>query len=302
MSHDIYLYGMIIQTLGFLLAGDYPPADSYAEIKELHTFPGGETGAAAVVLSSLGCRVKIDGNYLGRDTGEYMRTFFTERGIDCSRLVVDESFDGVKDYVIIDKNTRTCFGKFGQFFSNPIKRWNQPDRADIFAAKTAAIDPFIEDGALTAAQFCLEAGVPYVTIDCKYDSFLAQNAAVIAVSGEFLRGTYPGQNREDLIVGYTDRNDGLVIFTGGGGEILYARRNGGVKRTQAFSVDVVSTLGAGDTFKAGCTYGLHKRMADDELVRYAAACAGDAVTRFPITINPPTLERIGRLLKTRSED
>ncbi len=301
MSHDIYLYGMIIWSQGFLLNGDYPSADGYGEIKEMHTFAGGETGAAAAVLASLGCRVKIDGNFLGRDTEKQLRGFFTERGIDCSRLVCDPDFEGVKDYVLIDRSTRTCFGQFGQFFSSPVKRWNQPDPRDIQDAKTVAIDPFIEDGALAAAQYCKQAQVPYVTIDCKYDSFLAKNAAVCAISGEFVRGTYPNENREALLERYTEQTDGLVIFTGGGGEMLYARKGKPINRMRAFSVDAVSTLGAGDTFKAGCVYGLHNRMPDDALVRFAAACAGDAVTRFPISVYPPTLERIERLLKTRQD-
>ncbi len=301
MSHDIYLYGMIIWTTGFLLSGDYPAADGYGEINELRTFTGGETGAAAAVLASLGCRVKVDGNFLGRDTDGQLRRFFAERGIDCSRLVYDPDFEGVKDYVLIDRNTRTCLGQFGQFFSSPVKRWNQPDPADVQAAKTAAIDPFIEDGALACAQYCKQAGVPYVTIDCRYDSVLAQNAAVCAISGEFVRGTYPGKDREALLAEYTAQTDALVIFTGGGGELLYGRAGTEPKRMRAFSVDVVSTLGAGDTFKAGCVYGLHRRMPDDELVRFAAACAGDAVTRFPISVYPPTLERIERLIKTRQD-
>ena len=34
MSYDMYLYGMILRTNSFLLEGDYPEADTYAEIRK----------------------------------------------------------------------------------------------------------------------------------------------------------------------------------------------------------------------------------------------------------------------------
>lgn len=301
MNNGVYLYGMMIQTHALLLHGDYPAADGYAEVAQRRALVSGETGVCAVVLASLGCAVTVDGNYLGRDTDQQMRGCFARRGISCSRLVTDDTFEGLKDFVVIDKHTRTCFGQFGAFFSDPIQRWNAPCRDDIAAAHTAAIDPFIAQEAVLAARYCRECGVPYVTIDCPYDSPLARNASVLAISGEYVRGAYPGQRREDVLALYTAHTDGLVILTGGGGEMLYARKEQMPKRLHAFEVEVVSTLGAGDTFKAGCTYGLHHRMPDDELVRFAAACAGDAVTRFPIFETPPTLQSIRRLLDGAQE-
>ena len=62
-----------------------------------------------------------------------------------------------------------------------------------------------------------------------------------------------------------------------------------------FSVTVRSTLGAGDTFKAGCVYGLLHGMQDTELVRFAAACSAIAISRFPLPLNPPTLAEVKKL-------
>ena len=50
MSYDMYLYGMILRTNSFLLEGDYPEADTYAEIRKKYSLPGGETGTCATVL------------------------------------------------------------------------------------------------------------------------------------------------------------------------------------------------------------------------------------------------------------
>ena len=59
---------------------------------------------------------------------------------------------------------------------------------------------------------------------------------------------------------------------------------------------VKSTLGAGDTFKAGCVYALLKGMTDDETVRFASACSAVAISRFPLPLNPPTLEEVNQLI------
>ena len=63
-----------------------------------------------------------------------------------------------------------------------------------------------------------------------------------------------------------------------------------------FDVEVRSTLGAGDTFKAGCVYGLLHGMSDEELVRFASACSGIAISRFPLPLNPPTLAEVEALI------
>jgi hypothetical protein len=59
---DVYLYGMTLLSSSYVLAGDFPELDTYGEIRENYTLPGGETGTCAVVLKSLGCSVMIDGN------------------------------------------------------------------------------------------------------------------------------------------------------------------------------------------------------------------------------------------------
>ena len=91
-------------------------------------------------------------------------------------------------------------------------------------------------------------------------------------------------------------SEGLTILTQGGGEMLYGRKGGELHRRKPFSVEVKSTLGAGDTFKAGCTYGLLHGMKDDELVRFASACSAIAISRFPLPLKPPTLSEVQSLI------
>ena len=80
--------------------------------------------------------------------------------------------------------------------------------------------------------------------------------------------------------------------------MLYARRGEAIHRMKPFSVEVKSTLGAGDTFKAGCVYGLLHGMNDEELVRFASACSAIAISRFPLPLNPPKLDEVQKLISS----
>ena len=84
-------------------------------------------------------------------------------------------------------------------------------------------------------------------------------------------------------------------------ELLYGRRGQPSKRFKPYSLDIVSTLGAGDSFKAGTIYALYNKMSDDDTVKFASAVAGIACTKFPIPLRPPALAEVKALTETRNE-
>lgn len=296
-KYDAYLFGMVLATNSFLLSSSYPEPDTYGEIKTRYRLPGGETGSCATVLNSLGCSVIMDGNHIGREVYPLINRFYSDKNVDISPLFFDGNYDGLEDYVIIDKNTRTPFGMFGSYYSDPVKRWNMPERKDIISASVAGIDPFFGEASETAARICNEDNVPYVTIDCDADGILAEYASVIAVSTEYLNNNNLADvPTEKLIEKYFDNTDALVIFTRGSKDIVYGRKSSGIKTLSPYKVNVVSTLGAGDTFKAGCVYALLKGMSDDDTVRFASALAAVACTRFPLPLYPPQLDETIRLI------
>ncbi|MCE5342379.1 MAG: PfkB family carbohydrate kinase [Eubacteriales bacterium] len=289
---DIYLYGQILMTNSLLLQADMPPRDGYGELKARYRLIGGETAICAAVLDSLGCSVRMEGTWMGRSTRDGVFAYFKDKKVDLSLITYDDTFDGLEDYVLIEGETRTCLSTFDAFQGPEGYRWNRPTIDHLQGCRVAAIDPFFGQASEDVARLCVQAGLPYVTIDCKHDSYLAMYAAVSAISGEFLRWQYPGEARESVLQRYAAHTEGLTLLTAGGGELLYSRKNGPVRRLQAYRVMPESTLGAGDTFKAGCTYALYKGMDDDRTAEFASACAAAAIMKFPIPLYPPTLERI----------
>lgn len=292
----VYLYGMIVASTSFLLKHAFIKADEYSEIKEKYRLPGGETGTCATVLASLGTNVRMDGNHIGGNVASLIKNFYQDKSVNLDSLYFDDVYDGLEDYIIIAEDIRSPMGTFGQFFSNGEKRWNEAKEVDIANCTVAAIDPYFQDNSQRAAELCVKHTKPYVTIDCNYDSYIHANAAISIISGEGIQNNYPGQTREVLFPLFKENSKGLTIITNGSKEVFYGRKGQEMKSFEPYKVNVVSTLGAGDSFKAGCVYALLKGMSDDDIVKFASACAAVAISRFPLPLNPPTLTEVYKLI------
>lgn len=302
-KYDIYCYGMIAGSHSFMTEGGFPTPDEYSELSASYSFPGGETGTCATVLAALGAKVKIDGTHIGSKVAPLLREFYSGKTVDIGSLTFDGDFEGLEDYVIISGDTRTPMGTFGKFFSEAyssgIRHWNKPKEEDIIRCEAAAVDPFFWDDSDLAAEYCLKHGKPYVTIDCKYDSYIHRHSAVSVISGEGIQNNYPNMTRKELFPLFRENGGGLTVITNGGKDFFYGRRGGEMKRFSPFKVKAESTLGAGDSFKAGCAYALLKGMSDDELVTFASACSAAAISRYPLQLYPPTLDEIGDIINSR---
>ena len=298
MNYEIYMHGQVLGTHSFLLKGDFLQPDEYSELKAKYFLPGGETGTAATVLSSLGASVKIDGTHIGTEVAPLLKEFYKNKTVDLSSLYFDPDYEGLMDYVVIAGLVRSPMGVFQSLYEKGAKkRWNMPKEEDIKNCKVAAIDPYFLEETQAAAELCVKHNKPFVTIDCHHDSYLHQHSAINVISKECTGSEqYRNKSVEEIYELLTDNTDGLVIITRGEKEMLYGRKGQPMKRMIPFSVEVKSTLGAGDTFKAGCVYGLLHGMSDDEIVRFASACSAIAISRFPLPLNPPTLEEVKELL------
>ena len=291
---DVYLYGMTVFSTVHLLEGAYPEPDSYGEIRETYRIPGGETGNSAIILSRCGLEVKIDGPFLGVGTKDGINDFCRRFGIDCSGMVYDPSFEGLQDMVLVGADTRTVFGRFGSYFREG-RRWSDFDREAVLSSGIVSIDPFFKEVSDKLAAFCHQNGKPYVTIDCEPGSVLHRHAAAVVISNEYIRNRHSGIGIEELYGRYTEAGDGLVIFTFGSKDMLYGRKGGTIQRLPAFKVDVAGTLGAGDTFRGGVVYGMLNGYSDKDTVKFAAATAACVCRKFPMALDPPSLQEIKEL-------
>ncbi|MBR5420671.1 MAG: carbohydrate kinase family protein [Lachnospiraceae bacterium] len=293
---DVYLFGQVLGTHSFLLKDGFLRPDEYSEIGEQYFLPGGESGTAATVLDSLGVSVRLDGTWIGTEVAPMLRSFYADKKVDLSLMRFMEDDPGVMDYVVIAGLVRSPMGRFQTLFASGKRWWNVPKDDDVEGCRVAAVDPFFREESDLAAGICLRHGIPYVTIDARHDSYLHRHAAINVVSKECTSNDYPGMPAESVMELMQQEAGGLTIITQGAGDMLYGRRGETFRRMRPFEVEVRSTLGAGDTFKAGCVYALLKGMPDAELVRFASACSAVAISRFPLPLNPPRPEELSRLL------
>lgn len=298
-SYDVYLHGQILGTHTFFLKNGFPVEDEYSELKMKTFLPGGETGTAATVLASLGINVKMDGTHIGTEVAPMLREFYENKTVDLSSLYFDSETKGVMDYVLVHGLYRTPMGFFQTLWEDGLKYWNAPKKEDIIAAKVAGIDPFFADESEQAARICREYNVPYVTIDCPHTDYLHQNAAINVVSKECIGAHYKDVTKEEAFRLLSETTDGLVIITSGEKDMIYGRKSTGIHYMPVFETTVRSTLGAGDTFKAGCIAALLRGLNDEETVAFAAACSSVAVSRYPLPLNPPKQEEVDLIIKKR---
>ena len=291
-----YLYGQVLGTHSFYLKNGFLEPDEYSELDAVYFLPGGETGTAATVLASLGVSVKLDGTHIGTEVAPMLKNFYEGKSVDLSSLYFDPEYKGLMDYVVVADLVRSPMGEFQTLYASGIRRWSIPNEEDIKGCEVAAIDPFFLEETQTAAKLCVKYNKPYVTIDSAHDDYLHQHSAINVVSKECLSEHYAGMDREKVYELLAETTEGLVIITGGEKDMLYGRKGQTLKRMKPFDVEVKSTLGAGDTFKAACVYGLMNKMSDDELVRFASATSGVAISRFPLPLNPPTLAEVKNCL------
>lgn len=292
----IYMHGQILGTHSFYLKDGFLVPDEYSEISMKYFLPGGETGTAATVLASLGADVKMDGTHIGTEVAPMLKKFYENKSVDMSSMFFDPDYEGLMDYVIISDMDRTPMGTFQTLYASGIKRWNAPKEADIAWADVVGIDPFFQEETDEAAKLCVKLGKPYVTIDCPHGTYLNRHCAINVVSKECLGNDYPGMDREEVMKLIMAETDGLVIITSGSKDMLFGRKGEPIRHMKPFDIEVQSTLGAGDTFKAGCLYALANGMSDEEIVRFASACSAIAISRFPLPLNPPTMDEVKALL------
>lgn len=245
MNYEVYMHGQILGTHSFLLKGEFLQPDEYSEIKAKYFLPGGETGTAATVLSSLGATVKIDGTHIGTEVAPLLKEFYNDKTVDLSSLYFDSDYEGLMDYVVIAGSVRSPMGVFQSLYEDVAKkRWNMPKEEDIKNCKVAAIDPYFMEETQAAAELCVRHNKPFVTIDCRHDSYLHKHCAVNVVSKECTGSEqYKDKSIEEIYELLTDNTDGLVVITRGEKDMVYGRKGQPMKKMKPFSVEVKSTLG-----------------------------------------------------------
>ena len=298
---DVYAYGVISASTLHLLNQPFPQPDGYAEISETYFMTGGEALNSAIVLSRLRLRVQLDGNWIGdNQRGADLLAIINKHNIDAKRLSIVKGYAGVQEIVFSDERSRTIFGNYIDLLTST-RKWNIPQKEDIQNARMVSVDPPFFSESELVANYAIELGIPYVSIDYAYHSILSTYASAVIISGEFRNREYPDVPLIELFQAYQTHAQGLVVFTVGSEEILYGRKRSAIMRYKPYPVKVIDSSGAGDSFRAGMIYGMLKNWNDEQTIQYASAVAGMVCASFPGVLNSPTAEEVALFIQQHSQ-
>jgi len=288
-DHDVYSFGVVAASTHYAIQGPFPEPEGYAEIDSVSHMIGGEAANSSIVLSRLGARVKLDGNWIGDDDGgRHVKALLDRFRIDTSRLPLKEHCSGVREVVFASQGTRTIFGTYCRLQED--EDWNMPVEHDIRHAKVVCLDPFFGKASHRVAELARDAGIPVVTIDCLPHEPLVGHASAIVLSESYLRSKFPDRPLDSVFQQYLQATGGLVIFTLGEHGGWYGRPGAALQTFAAYPVAAIDTTCAGDSFRAGVVFGFLQGWDDARLVDFAAALAAIVCTRSPGALNAPSYD------------
>ncbi len=258
---------------------------------DYRAYPGGSPANVALALARLGEDTTFAG-LLGPDVfGCRMREHLTSNGVD-PRHLVQASQPSTLAVVSFDAQRRASYDFWTEgtadwqwsdadlaghpapgvvaFHTGSLASWTPPGNAalaHLFARVRAAgtctlsYDPNVRPrllGEVAAARSGIEAMVGL--------------AHVVKVSDEDLAWLCPGEAVDDIARAWVELGPGLVVVTLGPDGALAARPGSvGVVRRPAPAIELVDTVGAGDTFTAGLLHALsaYDALGTDPLRRLA---------------------------------
>ncbi|MDQ7011869.1 MAG: PfkB family carbohydrate kinase, partial [Mariprofundaceae bacterium] len=123
---------------------------------------------------------------------------------------------------------------------------------------------------------------------------LAQRVDYLVASSRFARD-WCGRDDMDAVLRQLSEQAAHVVITRGADGLLWAR-DGETGALPAFDVAVVDSTGAGDAFHGAFALGVARKMAWDELLRFASAAGALTCTRLGARPGLPRASEVEALL------
>ncbi|WP_020574691.1 carbohydrate kinase family protein [Actinopolymorpha alba] len=256
---------------------------------------GGNSATAAVAAARLGGDVAFIGPVADDETGERIRADLTREGVDLSGVVPVPAGSGGASVVLVDQSTGTR-----AICTRPIPAFDLPvGRARELIAGAAWVHadhigwPLVH--ALVAAhrgpQLSVDAGNPI-------DGFTPAGVDLYGPTIPSLRRAYGELPAPDLLARALADGARRVVATDGPDGAFVAEHAGTHVRVPAFTVDVVSTLGAGDVFHGALVLAVDRGLGLPDAARYANAAAALSCRAIDGRSGIPTDDEVRALLES----
>ncbi len=286
-KYDVYFWGILCQDIVLRLSG-VPDSGVNAAVLEETPAVGGDAANSAHAASSLGLKVILQPNHLGKD--DAARFVLRELGRRKHKLTGLErnSYPTVHAYCLaLPNGERTIFGSFAH------KKISPPSLKLIKNSRAFCLDGYYAAASAPACRIARDAGATIFANDiCPSEKhfplvdyiFLSHPAGDTAGARRFLKLA-------------KKRAKGTVIITMGKDGTMVVDKNGKFYRQKGFKTKVVDSTGAGDCFRASFIYSYLKGWDMRKSLRFAGAFAALSCRGVGATGYLPSLRETEKLMK-----
>lgn len=263
---------------------------------------GGCAANAAVAATRLGAVARYAGPLGGQndETSNNIVRGLEQQGIDCSGAVRVAGAVAPVSLILLDAHgEKTIATRRGSGLTEATPA--DPERL------VEGVDGILVDNAFTAfvTPICNAArrrGLPVVMdLDraTQCDEPLLTCATHLISSAQALRYATNIDDLAEGLITFGRHIDSFLAVTDGPNG-TYWLENGKVRHLEAFRVETIDTLGAGDTFHGAFLFGILTGREPVEAMRFAAAAAAIKCTRFGGLTGAPTYDEVTAFLRERS--
>jgi sugar/nucleoside kinase (ribokinase family) len=263
---------------------------------------GGQSGNAAVAIARLGGAASYIGT-LGDQNDEVANRIvkiLAGEKIDVSRAIrVPGAISSVSLILIDATGEKTIATRRDQGLSNATPEDPKAAVADVDAV---LLDNRYTNITLPICAAAQARGIPRVLdLDrtASANDPLLQGCTHVIASADALRGTAGVQDLGGALRELGKSYKGFLAVTDGP-DGVYWLDGGDIRHMDAFKVDAVDTLGAGDTFHGAFTLRLVETGDVVESMRFGEAAAAIKCTRFGGLMGAPTRAEVDAFLKERA--
>ena len=274
----------------------FPAPGTKVPATDLVAFPGGCAANAAIAVARLGGNARFSGPVGTDDASRRFLAALGQNGVDVSGVLSVAGGSISVSGIFIDRNgekmVATLHGRGldGATPSDPV-------------ALVADIDVLLIDNrfphfVLPVCRAAAARGIPVVLDIDKAthaaDPLLATGSHVI-FSSEALLATSGLADPGAALLQIAPAIEGFLAVTNGPDDVLWID-GGALRRLPVFKVDVVDTLGAGDSFHGGFALALAEGKDELAAMRFGAAAAALKCTRFGGISGTPWRNEVETLL------
>jgi fructokinase len=271
--------------------------------------PGGSPANTAVALARLGTPAAMLARISGDAFGTRLRSRLVNDGVDV-RLVVEAAEASSMAVVDLDDSGGARYSFYLQGTAD--WQWAAAELPVSFDSSVAAIHAgsmalmMPPGGAVLESMLRRERAQRVVSIDPNVRASICPDpvryrdaverwlgiAHIVKASSDDVSWLYPDRSPDEVLVDWASRGPALVVFTHGAAGAVARLPSGVAASVGGVVVDVVDTIGAGDTFSAGLLHALSdadllsvegltamSKLEVEEALRFAVLVSAIACTR-----------------------